>query len=82
MKTFYTTLFILYTISSFAQIQNGSFENNGQSTLAEWHSVCNVSESVNEAAPNAGEWSVGIQPANAQGCLIPYFYQKLRDLSQ
>lgn len=77
MKILYTILFFFSTLSCIAQIQNGSFENNGQSTLAEWHSICPVSESVNEAAPNAGEWSVGLQPANTQGCFVPHFYQKL-----
>jgi len=59
-----------------AQLQNPSFEENGQGSLDGWLDYfCDFATSENDASPNGGEWCVKMQPGQTQGCYPGYFYQ-------
>ncbi len=61
-----------------AQLQNSSFEENGQPTLEGWLDYyCDFATSENDAPPNGGQWCVKMQPGQTQGCYPGYFYQIL-----
>ena len=58
-----------------AQLQNPSFEENGQATLEGWLDYyCDFATSENDASPNGGQWCVKMQPGQTQGCYPGYFY--------
>ena len=65
-----------------AQLQNPSFEENGQASLEGWLDYyCDYATSENDASPNGGEWCVIMQPGQTQGCYPGYFYQILPDIN-
>ncbi len=65
-----------------AQLQNPSFEENGQPTLEGWLDYyCDFATSENDAPPNGGQWCVKMQPGQTQGCYPGYFYQFLPDVT-
>ena len=65
-----------------AQLQNPSFEENGQASLEGWLDYyCDYATSENDASPNGGEWCVKMQPGQSQGCFPGFFYQFLPNVS-
>ncbi len=52
---------------SLAQVENGSFEIDGQSSLSGWRFTC--AGAASEDAPSGGgTWSLKLAPGNVQGC--------------
>ncbi|MBL0128013.1 MAG: T9SS type A sorting domain-containing protein [Flavobacteriales bacterium] len=80
MKSLLLTSFLLLSALAHAQLFNGSFEQVGSPSLAGWEWTCDDPESVNEGAPNSGEWSVTKQPGNAKGCFPNFLFQRLSDV--
>jgi hypothetical protein len=75
-------LFIASATCLKAQLQNPSFEENGQPTLEGWVDYyCDFATSENDASPNGGQWCVKMQPGQTQGCYPGFFYQKLPTVS-
>ncbi len=52
---------------SLAQVQNGSFEIDGQSSLSGWRFTCTGAASE-DAPSGGGTWSLKLAPGNVQGC--------------
>ncbi len=80
MKKLVLPFLLMISLSSllYAQLQNPSFEENGQASLDGWlYYYCDYAGSENDAAPNAGQWCVKMQPGQTQGCYPGYFYQIL-----
>ena len=66
----------------YAQLQNPSFEDNGQPSLAGWlNYYCDFATSENDAPPGGGQWCVKMQPGQTQGCYPGYFYQPLPEVT-
>lgn len=74
----YIALFIcaMTTITSFAQVINGSFENGSSSDLSGWEWTCNAA-SVEDAPPGGGSWCIKVAGGNVKGCFPGYAYQKI-----
>ncbi len=68
-------IFITFTIPILAQVQNPSFEIDGNGSLEGWSNICNLGQLAADAAPNGGAWSLGLMPGNTQGCFPSYYYQ-------
>lgn len=81
MKGILFIALMLLTIGLQAQLLNGSFEADGQPTLAHWQSFCPVAESLQEAPDGGGNWSVKVVAGNFQGCFPGYFYQTLPEIT-
>ena len=83
MKTFYfLALFVFINATAYSQINNPSFEENGNVSLEYWAEFCTLGSSENEGAPGNGDWSLKLEIANVQGaCLHPEFYQVLPDVN-
>ncbi len=65
-----------------AQLQNPSFEENGQPSLDGWLDYyCDFATSENDAPPGGGQWCVKMQPGQTQGCFPGYFYQLLPNVT-
>ena len=78
MKKSILTLLLAIISMTFveAQLQNPSFEENGQASLEGWLDYfCDFATSENDASPNGGEWCLKMQPGQTQGCFPGYFYQ-------
>ena len=77
-----TFLFVLFCSGSlFAQIQNGSFESNGDPSLLGWIDQCGHGNSYMDASDQGGEWCLELIFGNTQGCFPAYFYQLLPDVT-
>ena len=84
MKKLLLPLLLMISLSGLlhAQVQNPSFEENGEASLDGWmNNLCNYGDSENDAAPNAGEWCVKMQPGQTQGCFPGFFYQALPNVT-
>ena len=67
-----TALFLFFVLLlcpaiSLAQVQNGSFEIDGQSSLSGWRFTCTGAASE-DAPSGGGTWSLKLAPGNVQGC--------------
>jgi type IX secretion system substrate protein len=82
MKNLYfLILYIFISNTAHTQINNPSFEENGNPTLEFWSGLCNLATSENEGAPNNGDWSLNLQAGNTQGCITSEYYQILPDVN-
>ncbi|MBR9922338.1 MAG: hypothetical protein GYB31_15990 [Bacteroidetes bacterium] len=81
MERFLLFTFLLLLSGSLpAQIENGSFEIDGEPDLLGWIDQCNYGNSVMDAPVTGGEWCLELQYGNTQGCFPAYFYQILEDI--
>jgi hypothetical protein len=74
-----STLFASMTVTaSFAQLVNGSFENNGLPDLSGWEYLnCYPPTSLAGGAPGAGQWYARKNYSETQGCFTSQLIQRL-----
>ena len=76
-------LFLLISFVSsacFAQVVNGSFENDSFPDLSGWEWTCGA-ESVNTAPPDGGDWCIKVAGGNVKGCFPGYAYQRIPSIT-
>ncbi|MBC8479649.1 MAG: hypothetical protein H8D46_04220 [FCB group bacterium] len=65
-------------IDDFQLVTNSDFEQDGQPDLENWDSTCFV-QSVQDAPPGGGMWSLGVEAGNYQGCFPGFAWQIITD---
>jgi hypothetical protein len=77
-KLKYILVFVctMTSITSFAQVINGSFENGSSADLSGWEWTCGA-ESVEDAPPGGGSWCIKVAGGNVKGCFPGFAYQKI-----
>ncbi|MFT5164837.1 MAG: hypothetical protein ACI8P3_000060 [Saprospiraceae bacterium] len=80
-KLYFIILSAFISASAYTQINNPSFEENGNPSLESWSGLCNLATSENEGAPNSGDWSLNLQAGNTQGCFPSEYYQVLPNIN-
>jgi hypothetical protein len=69
-----------YPPAFYSQVLNGSFEIDGQPTLAYWHIPCVLSESYKDAPITGGSWCLKVSSASYMGCILARAYQIIPDI--